>query len=195
MSLATMEASFVPPQAVRSTPPLDTDIVHPRDVLDAPALSWSRKRALLAAWASDASAVANRPALRWLIGTPRPVLLDEIRQALDRLDDLATLEDWKSYSEDDAVAAPTIIEVGPFGDDWAVSCDEISNAQLFLSGRRAEQAARCLAERLARAGRWAEIRIRLRNGDTAGRFLCAPDGSAGASGAGGPARPAAVASR
>src|ERR1700752_4561315 len=37
---------------------------HPRDVIADPTLSLSEKRAILASWASDASAVASCPALR-----------------------------------------------------------------------------------------------------------------------------------
>lgn len=37
---------------------------HPRDVVGDPTLSLSEKRAILASWASDASAVASCPALR-----------------------------------------------------------------------------------------------------------------------------------
>jgi len=59
---------------------------HPRDVLKDPLLDGSEKRAVLASWASDASAVENRPDLRWLLGTPAPVPLDEVLQALARLD-------------------------------------------------------------------------------------------------------------
>ena len=37
---------------------------HPRDVLADPSLSVSDKRAILASWASDASAIASCPSLR-----------------------------------------------------------------------------------------------------------------------------------
>ena len=37
---------------------------HPKDVLGDPSLSVSEKRAILASWASDASAIASCPALR-----------------------------------------------------------------------------------------------------------------------------------
>jgi len=59
---------------------------HPRDVLKDPDLSRDEKRAVLASWASDASAVQDRPELRWLLGTPEPVLLADVRDALARLD-------------------------------------------------------------------------------------------------------------
>ena len=59
---------------------------HPREVLKDPLLDLSDKRAVLASWASDASAVAEEPGLRWLLGTPEPVLLSDIREALARLD-------------------------------------------------------------------------------------------------------------
>ena len=37
---------------------------HPRDVVGHPALTTAEKRAILASWASDASAIASCPALR-----------------------------------------------------------------------------------------------------------------------------------
>ena len=59
---------------------------HPRDVLKDPHLDRDEKRAVLASWASDASAVQDQPTLRWLLGTPEPVPLAEVREALARLD-------------------------------------------------------------------------------------------------------------
>jgi len=59
---------------------------HPRDVLKDPDLDRSEKRAVLASWASDASAVQDQPTLRWLLGTPEPVALADVRDALERLD-------------------------------------------------------------------------------------------------------------
>jgi hypothetical protein len=59
---------------------------HPREVLKDPLLDLPEKRAVLASWASDASAVAEEPGLRWLLGTPEPVPLADIRDALARLD-------------------------------------------------------------------------------------------------------------
>lgn len=59
---------------------------HPRDVLKDPLLDLAEKRAILASWASDASSVREEPSLRWLLGTPEPVPLAEIREALARVD-------------------------------------------------------------------------------------------------------------
>lgn len=59
---------------------------HPRDVLKDPDLDLAGKRAVLASWASDASAVQDQPTLRWLLGTPEPVPLADVREALARLD-------------------------------------------------------------------------------------------------------------
>jgi hypothetical protein len=59
---------------------------HPRDVLKDPILDLSEKRAVLASWASDASSVRDEPSLRWLLGTPEPVPLADIREAIARLD-------------------------------------------------------------------------------------------------------------
>jgi hypothetical protein len=59
---------------------------HPRDVVADPTLSLSEKRAILASWASDASAIASCPALRAPDGLMAPVSIDEILEALCALD-------------------------------------------------------------------------------------------------------------
>ena len=59
---------------------------HPRDVLKDPLLDLTEKRAVLASWASDASSVRDEPNMRWLLGTPEPVPLADIRDALAKLD-------------------------------------------------------------------------------------------------------------
>lgn len=59
---------------------------RPRDVLKDPALGLDDKRAVIASWASDASAVKEEPAKRWLLGTPAPVPLTEVREALQALE-------------------------------------------------------------------------------------------------------------
>lgn len=59
---------------------------HPRDVLKDPELGLAEKRAVLASWASDASSVREEPSLRWLLGTPEPVPLADVREALERID-------------------------------------------------------------------------------------------------------------
>ena len=59
---------------------------HPREVLKDPILNPSEKRAILASWASDACAVQDEPHLRWMLGSPEPVPLADIREALARLD-------------------------------------------------------------------------------------------------------------
>jgi len=58
----------------------------PLDVLKDPHLTTREKREILCSWASDASAVADEPSLRWLLGTPEPVPLAQVRDALERLD-------------------------------------------------------------------------------------------------------------
>ena len=60
---------------------------HPRDVVSHSALSLSEKRAILASWASDASAIASCPSLRAPEGLKAPVTIDEILEALRALDD------------------------------------------------------------------------------------------------------------
>ncbi|MET4312726.1 hypothetical protein [Bradyrhizobium sp. RT4b] len=60
---------------------------HPKDVLAHPSLSVSEKRAILASWASDASAIASCPALRAPAALLKaPVTIDEILEALCELD-------------------------------------------------------------------------------------------------------------
>lgn len=56
-------------------------------------------------------------------------------------------------------------------DGWKVTVDDVDNDMIFRSGREAERAARSLADRLARAGLWSEIRLHLRDGSLGGRFL------------------------
>ncbi|MET4631020.1 hypothetical protein ABIB83_008080 [Bradyrhizobium sp. I1.8.5] len=59
---------------------------HPRDVLADLSLSVSEKRAILASWASDASAIASCPSLRAPAGLKAPATIDEIVEALCELD-------------------------------------------------------------------------------------------------------------
>ncbi len=60
---------------------------HPRDVVADQSLSIAEKRAILASWASDASAIASCPALRAPSGLKVPVAIDEILEALQELDE------------------------------------------------------------------------------------------------------------
>jgi hypothetical protein len=69
------------------------DLLHPAQAFDHPCdvvadadLTLNEKRAILASWASDACAVEAAPALRCPPGTPRPVPVDEILEALRALD-------------------------------------------------------------------------------------------------------------
>lgn len=59
---------------------------HPSEVLGHPALSRAEKRALLAAWASDACAVEGRPAWRQVPESGALVPIDAILDALQSLD-------------------------------------------------------------------------------------------------------------
>jgi hypothetical protein len=58
---------------------------HPSDIVNDPDLSLNEKRAILAAWASDACAVEAAPALR-KSPTGRVVQFDDIMDALRTLD-------------------------------------------------------------------------------------------------------------
>ena len=64
-----------------------TVFTHPRDVVADPKLSLAEKRAILASWASDASAIASCPALRAPDGLKAPIHIDEILDALCALDE------------------------------------------------------------------------------------------------------------
>lgn len=63
------------------------------------------------------------------------------------------------------------IAVTALGDGWKLTLDDVENDMVFRSGRDAERAARRLADRLARAGLWSEIRLHLKDGSLAARFL------------------------
>ena len=58
----------------------------PRDVLNHPGLTLAEKRAILASWASDASAIPSCPSMRAPAGLKGPVSIDEILDALRALD-------------------------------------------------------------------------------------------------------------
>ena len=59
---------------------------RPRDVVMHPSLTLAEKRAILASWASDASAIASCPALRAPEALKMPVSIDAILDALCELD-------------------------------------------------------------------------------------------------------------
>jgi hypothetical protein len=67
-----------------------------------------------------------------------------------------------------------IISVHAAEGGWSVTSSSTHNEMMFLSGAKAEQAARKLGEKLAADGQTAEIRIFLRDGSQAARFICAP---------------------
>ena len=62
---------------------------HPSEVVKDPDLTLNEKRAILASWASDASAIKAIPTLRCLPGGKRPVHFDEVMDALRALDEEA----------------------------------------------------------------------------------------------------------
>lgn len=71
-----------------------------------------------------------------------------------------------------------LISVEPLGEGWAVRLDPCRDPILFQSGSSAEDAAKTLGQKLAQAGYPTEIRIFLRGGDLAGRFICSGAGLA-----------------
>jgi hypothetical protein len=64
-----------------------------------------------------------------------------------------------------------VISVAPTSAGWTVSGHGVEEQMVFPTGGRAEQAARRLAEDLARSGRMVELRIYLRDGSLAGRMV------------------------
>jgi predicted RNase H-like HicB family nuclease len=66
---------------------------HPSEVLEDRNLTTSRKREILAAWASDAAAVNSNPSLRKLYPGSSLASIDEIMAALARLDALEATSD------------------------------------------------------------------------------------------------------
>jgi hypothetical protein len=75
------------------------------------------------------------------------------------------------------------IKVEPLGRDWAVKSDLLDSEMTFQSGAAAEAAARLLADRTAKAGQVAAIEIYLRDGALAGRLMCPPLPTPGATSA------------
>ena len=67
-----------------------------------------------------------------------------------------------------------MICVEPAENGWAVRAEGFANDMLFISGAKAETAARKLARQISGAGEHTEIRIYLRDGSLAARFACAP---------------------
>jgi hypothetical protein len=59
---------------------------HPQHVVNDPDLTLNEKRAILASWASDACAIEAAPELRQTPGSTRPVLFDDVMEALGALD-------------------------------------------------------------------------------------------------------------
>ena len=55
---------------------------HPKDVVCHLGLTTSEKRAILASWALDASAIASCPSMRSPVGLKKPVSIDEILETL-----------------------------------------------------------------------------------------------------------------
>jgi hypothetical protein len=63
-----------------------TRFEHPEEVVCHAGLTTAEKRAILASWASDASAITSCPSLRSPAGLKNPVSIDEILDALCELD-------------------------------------------------------------------------------------------------------------
>ena len=59
---------------------------HPSHVVNDPDLTLNEKRAILASWASDACALEAAPHLRCAPGGKKPILFDEVMEALRTLD-------------------------------------------------------------------------------------------------------------
>ncbi|MGF7149210.1 hypothetical protein FHS96_002852 [Sphingomonas zeicaulis] len=61
--------------------------LHPFDVARHPSLEPEVKRAILASWASDRSAVQDEPAMRKPPGARHPVPVDDVLAAMKALDE------------------------------------------------------------------------------------------------------------
>jgi hypothetical protein len=70
---------------------------HPSHVVNDPDLTLNEKRAILASWASDACALEAAPHLRCVPGGERPVLFDDVMEALRTLDKQANEKDSARY--------------------------------------------------------------------------------------------------
>ena len=70
---------------------------HPSHVVNDPDLTLNEKRAILASWASDACAPEAAPHLRCAPGRKRPVLFDDVMEALRTLDKEANETDSARY--------------------------------------------------------------------------------------------------
>ena len=76
------------------------DFSFPHEVVEDPSLSVAEKRAILAEWASDRSAIDSFPTLRQLPGTTFPVTFSSIMDARQQLDRIASMT---GDSEEDAL--------------------------------------------------------------------------------------------
>lgn len=92
------EYSFPPPGFGHLLHPANA-FGHPSDVLRDADLTISEKRAILAAWASDACAVEAAPSLRSALGGADPVPIDDILQALCELDKEARSYAAKTWAD------------------------------------------------------------------------------------------------
>jgi hypothetical protein len=70
---------------------------HPSHVINDPDLTLNEKRAILASWASDACALEAAPYLRCAPGAKKPVLFDDVMEALQTLDKQANEKDAAGY--------------------------------------------------------------------------------------------------
>ena len=70
-----------------------------------------------------------------------------------------------------------VISVTSADPGWTVRSEPFDNEMLFLSGAKAESAARRMALTIAEGGDTADIRIFLRDGSLAARFVCPPQGA------------------
>ena len=125
--------------------------------------------------------------VEWLVSdspVPYPQAIDfmEARAAGIAAGELAGVKLWPLAAQrppgDPALLSQTSrtalmrrIAVTALPDGWKLTIDDIANDMVFRSGRAAERAARRLADRLARAGVWSEIRLHLKDGSLAARFV------------------------
>lgn len=119
---------------------LASTFANPSEVLSNAILTCEEKRAVLAAWASDAFAVEGRPWHRQVPGASAAIPLSEIFQALRTLDD----DDGNPPDKGGAAQRPIVLNNGE-DDDAIVMAPRAAHLTATLGPRR-RPAARMLAE-------------------------------------------------
>ena len=78
---------------------------------------------------------------------------------------------WKTRNCKQGANGTKTVSIHPAADGWAVRSDAIENDLIVKHGSKAEETAKRLALAKAEADQTTEIRIQLRNGSIAARFI------------------------